>query len=56
MGKSKERKIKNRLKNQNKQKEKMKAIYKTRNTRTGSGMRGMQGTLGMSTGIPGNLL
>ena len=33
-----------------------KAIYKTRNTGTGNRMRGMQGTRGMSTKIPGNLL
>ena len=33
-----------------------KAIYKTRNTGTGNGMRGMQGTRGMFTRIPGNLL
>ena len=32
------------------------AIYKTRNTGTGNGMRGMQGMRGMSTRIPGNLL
>ena len=32
------------------------AIYKTRNTGTGNGIRGMQGTQGMFTGIPGNLL
>ena len=32
------------------------AIYKTRNTETGNEMRGMQGTRGMSTRIPGNLL
>ena len=32
------------------------AIYKTRNTGTGSGMRGMRGTRGMFTRIPGNLL
>ena len=32
------------------------AIYKTRNTGTGNGMRGMQGTRGMFTRIPGNLL
>ena len=33
-----------------------KAIYKTRNTGMGNGMRGMQGTRGMFTRIPGNLL
>ena len=33
-----------------------KAIYKTRNTGTGNGMRGMRGTRGMFTRIPGNLL
>ena len=32
------------------------AIFKTRNTGTGSGMRGIQGTRGMFTRIPGNLL
>ena len=32
------------------------AIYKTRNTGTGNRMRGMQGTRGMFTRIPGNLL
>ena len=32
------------------------AVYKTRNTETGNGMRGMQGTRGMFTRIPGNLL
>ena len=32
------------------------AIYKTRNTGTGNGMRGMRGTGGMFTRIPGNLL
>ena len=32
------------------------AIYKTRNTGTGNGMRGMRGTRGMFTRIPGNLL
>ena len=32
------------------------AIYKTRNTGTGNGMREMQGTRGMSTRIPGNFL
>ena len=32
------------------------AIYKIRNTGTGNGMRGMQGTRGMFTRIPGNLL
>ena len=32
------------------------AIYKTRNTGTGNGVRGMQGTRGMFTRIPGNLL
>ena len=32
------------------------AIYKTRNTGAGNGMRGMQGTRGMLTRIPGNLL
>ena len=32
------------------------AIYKTRNTRTGNGMRGMRGMQGMFTRIPGNLL
>ena len=32
------------------------AIYKTRNTGTGNGTRGMQGTRGMFTMIPGNLL
>ena len=31
-------------------------IYKTRNTGTGNGMRGMRGTRGMFTRIPGNLL
>ena len=31
------------------------AIYKTRNTGTGNGMRGMRGTRGMFTRIPGNL-
>ena len=31
-------------------------IYKSRNTGTGNGMRGMQGTRGMFTMIPGNLL
>ena len=30
------------------------AIYKTRNTGTGNGMRGMQGTRGLFTKIPGN--
>ena len=30
-----------------------KAIYKTRNTGTGNGMRGMLGTRGMFTRIPG---
>ena len=30
------------------------AIYKTRNTGTGNGTRGMQGTRGMFTMIPGN--
>ena len=33
-----------------------KAIYKTRNTGVGNGMREMQGTQGMFTRIPGNLL
>ena len=33
-----------------------KAIYKTRNTGTGNGMPGIQGTRGMSTRIPGILL
>ena len=32
------------------------AIYKTRNTGTGNEMRGMRGTRGMFTRIPGNLL
>ena len=32
------------------------AILKTRNTGTGNGMRGMRGTRGMFTTIPGNLL
>ena len=32
------------------------AIYKTRNTGTGNGMRGMRGTRGMFTRILGNLL
>ena len=32
------------------------AIYKTRNTGTGNRMRGMRGTRGMFTRIPGNLL
>ena len=32
------------------------AIYEIRNTGTGNGMRGMQGTRGMFTRIPGNLL
>ena len=32
------------------------AIYKTRNTGTGNGTRGMQGTRGMFTRIPGNVL
>ena len=32
------------------------AIYKTRNTGTGNGMRGIQGTRGMFTRIPGNPL
>ena len=32
------------------------AIYKTRNTGTGNGMRGMRVTRGMFTRIPGNLL
>ena len=32
------------------------AIYKIRNTGTGNGMRGMRGTWGMFTRIPGNLL
>ena len=32
------------------------AIYKTRNTGTENGMRGMQGTRGMFTRIPGNVL
>ena len=32
------------------------AIYKTKNTGTGNGMRGMWGTRGMFTKIPGNLL
>ena len=34
----------------------LRAIYKTRNTGTGNGMRGMQGTQGMFTRIPGNVL
>ena len=34
----------------------LQAIYKTRNTGTGNGMRGMRGTRGMFTKIPGNLL
>ena len=33
-----------------------KAIYQTRNTGTGNGMRGMQGTWGMFTRIPENVL
>ena len=33
-----------------------KAIYKTKNTATGNGMRGMRGTWRMFTRIPGNLL
>ena len=32
------------------------AIYKTRNTGMGNGMRGIQGTRGMFTRIPGNVL
>ena len=32
------------------------AVYKTRNTGTGNGMRGMPGTRGMFTRIPVNLL
>ena len=32
------------------------AVYKNRNTGTGSGMRGMRGTRGMFTRIPVNLL
>ena len=32
------------------------AIYKTRNTGMGNGMRGTQGTQGIFTRIPGNLL
>ena len=32
------------------------AIYKTRNTGTGNRMRGIQGTRGVFTRIPGNLL
>ena len=32
------------------------AIYKIRNTGTGNGTRGMQGTRGMFTRIPGNVL
>ena len=32
-----------------------KAIYKTRNTETGNGMRVMQGTRGTFTRIPGNV-
>ena len=32
------------------------AIYKTRNTGTGNGIRGMRETRGMFTRIPGNLL
>ena len=32
------------------------AIYKTWNTGMGNGMRGMQGTRGMLTRIPGNFL
>ena len=32
------------------------AVYKTRNTGTGNGMRGMPGTRGMFTRIPLNLL
>ena len=31
-------------------------IYKTRNTRTGNGMRGIRGTRGMFTRIPGNVI
>ena len=31
------------------------AVYKTRNTGTGKGMRGMRGTRGMFTRIPVNL-
>ena len=34
----------------------MKAIYKTGDTGMGNGMQGMQGTRGMLTRIPGNLL
>ena len=34
----------------------MKAICKTRNTGMGNGMQAMQGTQGMFTRIPGNLL
>ena len=34
----------------------MRAIYKTRNTGTGNGMRGMRRTQGMFTRIPGNFL
>ena len=33
-----------------------KAIYKTKDTGMGNGMRGMRGTRGMFTEIPGNLL
>ena len=32
------------------------AIYKTKNTGMGNGMRGIRGTRGMFTSIPGNLL
>ena len=32
------------------------AIYKTRNTGTGNEMRGMRGTRGMFTRIPGNVI
>ena len=32
------------------------AIYKNRNTGTGNGMRGVRGTRGMFTKIPGNIL
>ena len=45
--------LKLRLKIYNK---KLTAIYKTRNTGTGNRMRGMQGTRGMFSRIPGNLL
>ena len=45
--------LKLRLKIYNK---KLTAIYKTRNTGMGNRMRGMQGTRGMFSSIPGNLL